>query len=224
MRDAGEAAEVDIVLARDLAERAAHPAAQGMAFAKAVGEAVDRVARGLEQACRIPVFVETALELLQAVVERLDQGIPAVDVVDQVVLQIRVALDHPHIAQHLEQHACRTPGAARAAQVLDQAPVVFAEIANDDLPVGERRVVVGDLADALHFPYRRLGPADSGTKTKGPVLTGHRRILSENSANRGRGHGLLGAKGSSLSIGSRRKENTPGRVFIGRIQEIEENT
>ena len=150
MRYPRQAAEIDVVPARDTAECAAHPVAQRMALAKTVGKPIDGGARGLEQARGILVVVEALLELFKAVVERLDQRIAPVDVVYQIVLQVRVALDDPHVAEHLEQHACRTPGAARAAQLLDQAPVGGAKVADHDLAVGERGVVVGDLADALH--------------------------------------------------------------------------
>ncbi|CFN67124.1 Uncharacterised protein [Bordetella pertussis] len=79
-------------------------------------------------------------------VQRLDQQLAALGVVEQVVLQVGIAPYHPDIAQHLVQHARRTAGAALAAQVADQLPGVFAQQAADDLTVGERRVVVRDFA------------------------------------------------------------------------------
>jgi hypothetical protein len=43
-------------------------------------------------------------------------------VVEQVVLEVRVALDHPDVAQHLVQHAGRATGATLAAQLVSSVP------------------------------------------------------------------------------------------------------
>ncbi|CPI58865.1 Uncharacterised protein [Bordetella pertussis] len=101
-----------------------------------------RIMAGLGHGGRLAALVDLA----QAVVQRLDQQLAALGVVEQVVLQVGIAPYHPDIAQHLVQHARRTAGAALAAQVADQLPGVFAQQAADDLTVGERRVVVRDFA------------------------------------------------------------------------------
>ena len=55
-------------------------------------------------------------------VQRLDQlGAPA-RVVEQVVLQVGIALDDPDVAEHLVQHARRAAGAALAAQQAEHLP------------------------------------------------------------------------------------------------------
>ena len=74
-------------------------------------------------------------------------------VVEQVVLQVGVALDHPDVAQHLVEHARRSAGTALGAQGLKQVPAAFAQQANHDFSVGEAGVVVGDLAQS----YRLCG-------------------------------------------------------------------
>ena len=88
--------------------------------------------------------------------QRLDQLGAAARVVEQVVLQVGVALHDPDVAQHLVEHARRAAGAALAAQEAEHLPGALAEQADDDLAVGERGVVVGDLAQA-----RRAAPAAS---------------------------------------------------------------
>jgi hypothetical protein len=90
-------------------------------------------------------------------------------VVEQVVLQVRIAPDDPDVAQHLEQHARRTAGATLAAQLVEDLPGVFAQQTDDDLAVGERRVVVRDLAE----PDRRVRFGLSDVQGQGSV---HRRI------------------------------------------------
>jgi hypothetical protein len=67
-------------------------------------------------------------------------------IVEQVVLQVGIAVDDPDVAQHLEQHPCRAAGAPLAAQFVQQLPHRRAEQAVHDLAIGERRVVVRDLA------------------------------------------------------------------------------
>ena len=70
-------------------------------------------------------------------------------VVEQVVLQVRIARHDPDVAEHLEQHPRRAAGAPLGAQRVEQRRhTVLAEQADDDLAVGERRVVVRDLAQA----------------------------------------------------------------------------
>ena len=59
-----------------------------------------------------------------------------------------IAVDDPDVAQHLEEHPRRAPGAPLAAQLVQHRPQVRAEQPDDDLAVGERRVVVRDLAQA----------------------------------------------------------------------------
>lgn len=90
--------------------------------------------------------VAALLHLGQAMVQGLDQQGAALGVVQQIVLQIRVALHHPDIAQHLVQHAGGAAGAALLAQLVQQLPGPGPEQADHDLPVGEGGVVVGNLA------------------------------------------------------------------------------
>ena len=88
------------------------------------------------------------LHFAQPVVQRFDQrGTPA-RVVQQVVLQVGVALHDPDVAQHLVEHACRAPGLALVAQPVQSIPDLLAEQADDDLAIGERGVVVRNLAQA----------------------------------------------------------------------------
>ena len=53
-------------------------------------------------------------------VQRVDERAAPLRVVEQVVLQIGIALDDPDVAQHLEQHPRRAAGAPLAAQLLEQ--------------------------------------------------------------------------------------------------------
>ena len=98
------------------------------------------------------------LDLAEAVMQRLDQRGAALRVVEQVVLQVRVAPDDPDVAQHLVQHPRAAAGAALAAQFVEHAPGVRAQQPDHDLAIGERRVVVRNLPQASgRFEDRRLG-------------------------------------------------------------------
>jgi hypothetical protein len=99
-------------------------------------------------ALRVGVRRAALLHLGQAVVQRVDQQLAPLGVVQQVVLQVGIALHDPDVAQHLVQHARGAAGAALVAQAVQQVPGARAEQADDDLAVGERGVVVGDLAQA----------------------------------------------------------------------------
>jgi hypothetical protein len=88
------------------------------------------------------------LHFVQAMMQGLDQQPPAARILDEVVLQVRITLHDPDVAQHFVQHARRTSGAALAAQLVQDAPGRRAEQTQDDLAIGERRVVVWNLAQA----------------------------------------------------------------------------
>jgi hypothetical protein len=139
--------KVEIVRARDAGERQTQARALVLLLLEPVAETLHRRARRRQQFGRALVVVQTPLELIEPMVERLEQQPSALEVVEQIVLQIGIAGHDPHVAQHLEQHPRRAPGAARAAQFLDHAPHRLAQEADDDLAIGEGGVVVGDLAE-----------------------------------------------------------------------------
>ena len=82
----------------------------------------------------------------EAVVQRLDQQRAALRVVEQVVLQVRVAAHDPDVAEHFIQHPCRAARTALGARFVEHRPRLFAEQADHDLAIREGRVVVGNLA------------------------------------------------------------------------------
>jgi len=84
----------------------------------------------------------------QAVMQGIDQALAALRIVEQVILQIRIAAHDPDIAQHLVQHAGGTARLAGAAQLVEQAPGVLPQQAYDDLAIGKRRVVIRDFTQA----------------------------------------------------------------------------
>jgi hypothetical protein len=87
------------------------------------------------------------LDLGETVMQGADERVAALRVLQQVVLEIGIARHHPDVAQHLVQHAGGAAGAALGAQLEQRLPGVVAEQPDDDFAVGERRVVVGDLAE-----------------------------------------------------------------------------
>jgi hypothetical protein len=123
-------------------------------LAELLGEAVDRRRRRRQQLADDAIALgidrrrAALLDFVQAVMQRVDQQLAPPRVVEQVVLQVRVALHHPDVAQHLVQHARRAAGAAFLPQPVQDLPGPGAEQADDDLAVGERGVVVRDLAQA----------------------------------------------------------------------------
>jgi len=108
-------------------------------------------ARQFQQARHLLAVTAACIDVGEAPLHPLHHAPARAPAADQAVLQVRVALDRPHLAQHLVEHARRSPGAALGAQLPDQLPALGAEQPQHDLAVRERGVVVGDLAQArLH--------------------------------------------------------------------------
>jgi hypothetical protein len=159
VRDAREAVELDVVLGREAAQYARGLAAQGRHVAKGGVEGRDGLADKAREfahelvARQVAVGGAALLDFGQAVPERIDQLAAAARVVEQVVDEVGVALDHPDVAEHFVEHARRPAGAALGAQGLEQFPAALAQQADHDLSIGKAGVVIGDLAQS----YRLCG-------------------------------------------------------------------
>jgi hypothetical protein len=164
VRHARKSVERDVVLGRVAGEHAHDAPADLCALGERARKRVDGGMRGLEKRPDLGValgvaprvFDATLLDLVQAMAQRVDEKLLALRVLQKVVLQVGIALDDPDVAQHLEQHARRPAGAALAPQLLERAPHVGAKEPDDDLAIGERGVVVGDLPQPGHAGVRRL--------------------------------------------------------------------
>jgi hypothetical protein len=154
VRDAREAVELDVVLEGQLAQLAFGQAAQVVHLAEGGVEAGDSAAGGFQQlahdgvALLVRVWRAAFFHLGQAVLQGVDQQLAPLGVVQQVVLQIGVALHDPDVAQHFIKHARGAAGAALVAKAVQQVPGTLTEQADDHFAIGERGVVVGNLADA----------------------------------------------------------------------------
>ena len=155
MAHAGEAVELDVVFGGELVQQFLRLFAQRGHFVKSRVKRMHRLAGGHQQlghhgvALTVGVGRAALFHLGQAVVQRIDQLAPALGVVQQVVLQIGVALHHPDVAQHFVQHARRATGAALFAQGVERFPGLLAQQTDHDLAVRERGVVVRNFANAL---------------------------------------------------------------------------
>ena len=153
MAHAREAVKLDVVLGGQWLEGAQHLAAQLGGFLQSGVELRNRHLRSRNQlphqriARRVFSRCAALLHFAQAVLQCLHQLLAPAGVVQEVVLQIRIALHHPDIAQNLIQHAGRAARLALLAQLVQQIPGLRAQQADDDFAVGERGVVVGNLAE-----------------------------------------------------------------------------
>ena len=173
VRHAREAIKLDVVVGGELAQRLGGALAQRGHVFKRTGKRIDRAACSGEQLAHqgvagLVVLRRAALgHLAQAVMQSIHQLLSALGRVQQIVLQIRVALHHPNIAQHLVQHAGRAPGAALAAQLIEQGPGALAEQPHHNFTIRKRRVVVGDFAQTRRvvggvFEERKRGGSVHG--------------------------------------------------------------
>ena len=116
------------------------------------GKSLDRLLGMVNQlthqriAFAVQVFGASGVHFAQAVLQSIHQQLAPLGVVQQVVLQIRVALHHPDVTQHFVEHAGRTSGTSFTPQGFQNLPRRVAQQANDDFAVGKRGVVVGNFA------------------------------------------------------------------------------
>ena len=134
VRHAREAIERDVVFLRRAAEHAhglcpeRHGVAERALEAQHGGARRSNELRHIEVALGIGVaacqriLLPPLLDLVQPMHQRHDEEPPALRVVDQVVLQIGIALDDPDVAQHLEEHSRGATRAPLAAQLLQHVP------------------------------------------------------------------------------------------------------
>ena len=183
VRDARQAVELDVVLRGHLARARAPCACAGPTWRGTAPRTPRR--RRATSASSSPTTASRAasaprraalLDFAEPMVQRLDQQLPAARVVEQVVLQVRVALHDPDVAQHLVEHARRAAGAPLAAQHPEHLPGARAEQADDDLAVGERGVVVGNLAQARRRAGRLGGSGDLVRAAEGAFMRAGARI------------------------------------------------
>ena len=141
MRHTRQSIKLDVVLGGQLDQRTLCLAPQYTHFN---GGGVERLDRGSGRpkqfshhgvALGVRLWGAALFDLMQPVVQGLHQEIATFGVVQQIVLQIGVALHHPDIAQHLVQHAGRAASTPLAAQLIEQAPGALPQQANHDFPV-----------------------------------------------------------------------------------------
>ena len=169
--------EADVVTARVGCKRLAGAPAHRFGPAEGGSEVIHRSARESEQLADLQVArgvgrVAALLDVGQAMMQCLHQQLAPPRVVEQVLLQVRVAPHDPDVAEHLVQHACRASGAALSAQIVEQLPAGGAEQPDHDLAVREGRVVVGNLAQArwrIEICCVRRGRDGSGRDEVGGV-------------------------------------------------------
>ena len=168
VRHARQAVELDVVPRGHAAQPAlAYPAQLGH-FYKSSVKGFDGARCGVQKltdqgvAGGVHAGLAALLHGLEPVLQGFDQLAPALRVVQQIVLQVGVALHHPDIAQDFVQHARRAPGATLLAQLVGQLPGASAKQANDDFAVGKTGVVVRDFAQARRFLVRSQEVGERG--------------------------------------------------------------
>ena len=148
VRDARKAVEADVVRIGDSGQTALHFGTALDELREAVVEAAHGGARLGDEAKHVGIALGALANGLEAAAHLAHKQFAALRVHDQVVDQIGIALDRPDVAEHFEEHAGGAAGAARAAKRLNRVPGLFAQETDHDLAVRERRVVIGNLANA----------------------------------------------------------------------------
>ena len=172
--DAGVRVEADVVGVGVASQEPLRPPTQGFHGLEGAGESGDRGTGCSQQPYHTRVAglvrpVAPPLDVGEPMLQRRDQLATASRVVQQVLLEVRVAVHDPDVAQDLVEHAGRAARAPLRPQLVEQAPALGAQHPDDDLAVRERRVVVGDLAQAC----RRIERGRAGCGRRGGGLCVH---------------------------------------------------
>ena len=107
---AGEAIKLDIVAFGMPMQAFEHFLAQRGSAMKTVAKSIYRLARAHHKYTHALVTGTALFHLVNPVLHGFNQHAQALGVIEQIIFKIRVALHGPDIAQHLKQHACRSPG------------------------------------------------------------------------------------------------------------------
>ena len=126
-------------------------------FVKTAVKTLDRLFRRRNQYIDLRIVVAAFADFVQPVAHFPHQRGTAFRVLQQIINQIRIAHDHPNIAQHFKQHPRRTPRPALSAQVLQNLPRLIAQQADDDFAVGVGSIVVGNFPNTLRGGSRGHG-------------------------------------------------------------------
>ena len=154
MRHARQTIELDVVFLGALAQLALGLAAQVSHLPERCRKPLDCGPRQAQQfaddgvTLGICAWCAAFFHFAKSVLQSLDQQLAALRVVQQVVLQIGVALHHPDIAQHLVKHAGGTTRLTLVTQPVQQIPGACTQQANHDFSVRKGGVVVRNFTNA----------------------------------------------------------------------------
>jgi hypothetical protein len=144
--------EQDVVAPRHAREPAQRPRAQRPHVGEFPLEALDRGGGECEQPRHLLASRAARVDFRESSAHSGEKLGAAPGPAHELVLEVGIALDRPHLAQHLVEHPGGAPGTPLGAQVGDEPPALLPQQPQHDLAVGERGVVVRNLADAGHLP------------------------------------------------------------------------
>ncbi len=159
MRHPRQPVELDVVALGNPPQHAQRPLAQRLHALEFRRKIIHRLPRQPQQLRHPRIVLSPVINRIQPMMQRLNQRRTPLGIVQQIILQIRIAIHHPDVAQHLVQHARRTPGAPLAAQGVNHVPSPTAEQTQHNLAVGKRSVVVGNFAQTCSHGGQRTGKA-----------------------------------------------------------------
>jgi hypothetical protein len=73
--------------------------------------------------------------------------LPPLLIIEEIILQIGVAADYPHVSEDLKQHAGGAARSARAPQLFNQGPYRLTEEPDNDFSVRKGGIVIWDLSN-----------------------------------------------------------------------------
>ena len=79
----------------------------------------------------------TLIHLREPVVEGPDELAATFGILEKIVLQVGIALDHPDVTNHLVEHLGRTTGAPLLPQLRNKIPALLSQDPAHDFLVGK---------------------------------------------------------------------------------------
>ena len=150
-------------------------------FVKTAVKTLDRLFRRHNQHIDLRIVVAAFADFVQTVAHFAHQRGAAFRMLQQIINQIRIAHDHPNIAQYFKQHPRRTSSFPLTAQVLQNLPRPVAQQSDDDFAVGVGSIVIGNFPNTLRGGSRGHGVSVFGCFYLSVVRTvGCRQILKGN--------------------------------------------
>ena len=148
MRDPRQTIKSNVVAARVADQRFQYPMAQGGGVFKMALKGVNGCLRRIVEFKHLVVTLAPFVDFVQTVAQSQKHGFATPEVGEQIIFEVRIALNDPNVPENLVEHSRRAPRHALATQFIEDGPVLLTKQTNDNFAVRKGSVVVRNFAQA----------------------------------------------------------------------------